>query len=207
MLAEAESTNPKKRKIMSDLLGAVRNARSLIDKSSEEVRRVLRVQQAKKTLCGMLIFWSSLHALPMLQHEYLHICCTCRFKECAQYLHMQWHIISVQKQDSKSRCNVLDWPRAESADPLEIRGDWGRRAMGLRLEALRSEDRGPWTTPEGGTAERRHGSDGRRASTGTSRNSCRTNELGCAPQNNRRSADWSKCEGSDSVFRRRPLRS
>ena len=35
MLAEAESTNPKKRKIMSDLLGAVRNAKSLIDRFSE----------------------------------------------------------------------------------------------------------------------------------------------------------------------------
>ena len=35
MLAEAESTNPQKRKIMSDLLGAVRNAKSLIDRFSE----------------------------------------------------------------------------------------------------------------------------------------------------------------------------
>ena len=30
-----------------------------------------------------------------------------RFKECAHYLHMQWHTISVQKQNSKYRCNVV----------------------------------------------------------------------------------------------------
>ena len=35
MLAEEQSTNPKKRKIMSDLLGAVRSAKSLLDKSFE----------------------------------------------------------------------------------------------------------------------------------------------------------------------------
>ena len=36
MLAEEQSTNPKKRKIMSDLLGAVRSAKSLLDKSFEK---------------------------------------------------------------------------------------------------------------------------------------------------------------------------
>ena len=55
----------------------------------------------------MLIFLSSLQALPMLQHEYLHICCTCWFLERAQYLHGQWHSIIVQKQNSKYRCNII----------------------------------------------------------------------------------------------------